>query len=303
MLLEKSKENKKIGKIFGLFLMAILLLLAWIFFKNAFYHQKTNKTAEKENRSAGVFSFVPSVFADELEKEQEAKTIFNFREGEILFKSGEERYLRARHIFRFYGGPENEHFKEEARLALEDYRNALFVWNELYKQLSFDEGPRAALEKAKLLDAINHVLYRMLPFVENERISEVKGAILKNWMDSLKLLEGVKIENSEMKKLKRRLQKNLEFFRKREQDPPPPQSEKSYNFPDLGEQEDKNSDKIPGKEEARKKLETEKKVQAEIKKRQDFRNSKAVTTKEKELKVPTITAPNLGQFELPLINP
>ncbi|MEK7596385.1 MAG: hypothetical protein AAB564_02470 [Patescibacteria group bacterium] len=309
MLLEKSKESKKIGKIFGLFLIAVLFLLAWIFFKNAFYHQKMNKTAGKENRSADVFSFVPSVFAEEPEKKQATKTVFNFQEGEILFKSGEERYLRARRIFRFYAGPENEHFKEEVKLALEDYRNALFVWDELYKQLSFDfdEKPRIVLEKIKLLDAINHVLYRVLPFVENEKISEVKEAMLKNWMDSLKLLESVKIENSEMKKLKRRLQKNFEFFRKREQNPPPPQSEKSYNFPDLEEQEDKNNDKILGEEKAREKSETEKKVRAEMKKRQDFRDSKldskTETTEEKELKIPAITAPNLGQFELPLINP
>ena len=103
------------------------------------------------------------------------------------------------------------------------------------------------------------------------------------------------------------MQKNFEFFRKREQNPPPPQSEKSYNFPDLEEQEDKNNDKILGEEKAREKSETEKKVRAEMKKRQDFRDSKldskTETTEEKVLKIPAITAPNLGQFELPLINP
>lgn len=84
-----------------------------------------------------------------------------------------------------------EPYRALIQTALENYGKALAVWTRLYEAIEPDDVSRS-LERARLLDAINTVLWRMLPMLPaNNKPSptEVRKAIHENYITAFGLIE------------------------------------------------------------------------------------------------------------------
>lgn len=240
-----EKGLPKVLRWFFFFLAAAGIFLAFVFWRNAEYYRTAPRSSASSVMASLTEWFLPSsVYA--------AERVSRFADGMTYYESGELVYGEARDLYRLRPDPKLGTFQELAAKAIEEYRFAITAWSLMYDAIPTDD-PKRGIERARLLDAVNHALWRMIPFVSDEEREKVRTAIEQNYRDAFAaiaeyrgtLLSGAG-ESTVVRQVREKVEKSYEFFRRRDNEeekqrreqqgiPKPKKSEQQMHFPGEGQ--------------------------------------------------------------------
>lgn len=241
---EKNSPPKLLRWLLVLF-AACLFFLAFIFWRNAEHYRVSSRSSIFSVTALFTEWFLPSpAYA--------AERVPRFADGMTYYESGELVYGEARDLYRLRPDPKLETFQDLAAKAIEEYRFAITAWSLLYDAIPTDD-PKRGIERARLLDAVNHALWRMVPFVSDEEREKVRTAIEQNYRDAFAAIAEYRGtlpsgtgESAMVRQVREKIEKSYEFFRRRDNEeekqrreqqgvPKPKKSEQQMHFPGEGQ--------------------------------------------------------------------
>ncbi len=240
------------------------------------------------NFEGGSLSFLKPSAAEAAESKKLGE-----RDARTFYDAGLLSHSAASNLFPQH--KDSEPFKNLLKEAERNYLLAIEIWSGLYNEIPPDSADRKMqCERARLLESINYALWRLMPMRINQDMQniqtapDIKGGIVKNFIEAFAALEYCKPETKATTLLKSRMQKNLEKFR--EESKKQNERQQPSQYPSKSDSE-RSAMRFPDDKEA-----------SEVKKREDQINqekkrAESVLRKEREKAEKEDGVPTSGEGE------